>query len=1382
MTEVNATALPCEGNYFLVSVNITAMNTSPGFTLAGNGVIYGTFLYDDLPVVVGPLLGDDESVYEFIAWDVEEPACQQFTTIIASNCGPICGFSNATLDSLGCNPSNNNYALVELDFDHEGTTNPAFDVFYENGTEAGSFLYASLPVTILNFAVNGSEPIVLTICDNNNPDCCETFQFDAIDCNPNNCEIFNVTLDPQCTGNNFVVHLDFDYTNVASDSFTVTGNNLNYGKFGYNELPLTLGPLNGGTNLVWQYVIRDSEVPACQKVAVLGMYTCPPPCDVLALEANAFLCNGNEAYQLAVSLDIEGEGDNGFSVFSETAYYGTFEYDDLPITIPYFEGSGDLVDFVTVCDNDNNGCCATIAYEALLCSGCLIYNLHATPIPCNELDQIYVSLDFDFQNVSGDGYSVAGNGTFYGNFTYDSVPVLIGPFPGDGSQFLEFVVTDLVNGDCFDATEIGLLACGDICELSNLVVETGDCSGNNTYLATVDFDFENVTGVGFDLFVNGEFYEFYNYNDLPLTIEEFPSSGNIFDTITVCENDNPDCCTTLVFEAPDCECQIFDANLVENIGCTSDSTFGVVLEFFYENLPGDFVDVFFDGVFIGFYSVNDIPLLIPNIPEGDGTGILSVCANDLNSCCDEIAVELMNCEGGGCNIFELFAEAGDCNSDSTFLLDVFFNHINLPTDSVLIYGNNELIGQYVIDSQFIRIENFPVLGNITQLLVCAVGAPDCCEDYSFETPDCDTTNCDIWDLIAVPGDCQTDSTYTLVIEYNSQNVPGDFVTVTVNGIFIGTFEDPDEHIIIEDFPWFDGDVAVLTLCSFEFPDCCDTYEFEIPNCPGPNACSIFDLVVNFEGCQTDSTYLVAINFEYNNLPGTLVTVTANDQTIGSFPVNEGHIIVENFPVLPTANTVVTVCAFGTPDCCSVYEFVTPDCEGGGECQISGLEVNFEGCQSDSTYTLVVNFENNNLPVDSVIITANEEFIGQFQLQEGHIIIQNFPVVQSEITVLTVCAVADPNCCDVLEFTTPVCDDSCHVVNMFAEVGSCTSDSTFILDIVFDAFNLPVDSVTVHVGDLLIGQFFNHPDFIHIDTFPLFDGATTTITVCAAGDTECCDTYTFENPTCDGECDIFEVNVDVQECTTDSTFGVFINFQHVNISAGGFDIYAGVNYLGFFGLDQIPILIPNFPANGEGQYVVTICESDNLECCESYEFDGPVCDDFCEITNLEWSITECDSAGNFFFILNFDFQNVGNEGFNVVGNGNNYGNFSYENLPIQIGPFESGNTVFEFLVTDGQNSACFDFVEPGMVDCIVATEEISYDNIFEILDNGSSPSILPLENLSLSLFNSNGKTMLRNEFLQEGNLFELNNLPSGVYIGTVIYAGNIWSVKLVKSSY
>lgn len=147
ITTVNAVALPCQGNNFNVSVDLDVENpTSPGFTLAGNGVIYGTFLYSDLPVTVGPLLGDNESVYEFIAWDVENADCQQYTTLPASNCGPICSISNFNMEFVTC--VSNQGAIVVFDFDYANNSAPNFDLFNEAGEDLGSWLYSSLPVTL----------------------------------------------------------------------------------------------------------------------------------------------------------------------------------------------------------------------------------------------------------------------------------------------------------------------------------------------------------------------------------------------------------------------------------------------------------------------------------------------------------------------------------------------------------------------------------------------------------------------------------------------------------------------------------------------------------------------------------------------------------------------------------------------------------------------------------------------------------------------------------------------------------------------------------------------------------------------------------------------------------------------------------------------------------------------------------------------------------------------------------------------------------------------------------------------------------------------------------------------------------------------------------
>lgn len=1469
ITEVNVASQGCEDYFFFVSVDLVVDTpTSPGFTIAGNGTIYGTFLYTDLPVTIGPFLGDGESVYSFIAWDVENPECQNFTTLEASDCGPVCNFSNARFNIAECVSLLS--AIVEFDVDVENPPSPAFDLYYEDGDLINSYLYTSLPVTIPFFEVSGANPIVITMCDQQNEYCCETFTLDALDCNKNNCEIYNVSVEPECTGGNFLVHLDFDFTNVGSDSFTLNGNNLTYGTFGYNELPVTLGPLNGGTNLNWIFVIRDKELTSCVYEYVLGQYNCPPPCRIDSIIADPLLCNGNEAYSLFLEFDIEGEGDTGFSVLSPTRYYGTFEYDDLPITIPSFEASGSIVDWVSICDNENTGCCSTLPFEALLCSGCIIYNIHAIPQPCSEEDFFSVLIDFDYQNVSSEGFSVSGNGEEYGEFSYEDVPILIDSFPGNGTQFLEFVIADLVNPDCFDAIEIGVLGCEDICEISNLIVDPGQCTGNNTYSVFVNFDFENVLGVGFDLFANGEFFGFFNYDDLPLTIEEFPASGNDLDTITVQENDNPDCFATLVFEAPgDCECHIFEAT-AEHTGCTTDSTFGISLEFFYENLPGDFVDVFFDGVFLGFYSVLDLPLAINNIPEGDGTGVLTVCANDLLSCCANVVIEKVQCTVE-CEINELFAEKGECTSDSTYLVDIVFDHENFPSDSVAIYANGDLLGHYHLNPDFIRIENFPVLPeNFTEITVCALGDPDCCASYTFETQNC--TDCHISDLIADPGICTSDSTYSLVIvynglnipgesvtvfangnmigvfidpdhhieidqfpqfetnhtaltvcstenpdccdvyefetlicddechitglvavpqdcqsdtsfilllEYNNQNVPGDSVVVTGNGNIIGTFHDPDGHIIIEHFPQYETDHTVITVCSVTNPDCCDVFEFETPDCG--NECHIFDLVAGVGDCLTDSTFLVEINFEYSDLPTDSVIISTNEGSIiGQFHVNNGHIIIEHFP-LPTSNhTVIRVCALEAPNCCDVVEFETPFCDD--DCHITSLVADPGGCQSDTTYELVIEYNHFNVPGDSVTLTANGNFIGLFVDDDGHLVIPDFPVYGTNHTVITLCSFAFPDCCDTYEFETPHCVEGCVIFDLFAETGECTSDSTFLVDIVFEENDLGGDSVDIFANDIFLGEYFNHPDFIRIEDFPLLDGETTLITVCATEHPDCCDTYEIENPSCPDSCAIFGIEVDLLDCNSDSTFGVVISFDYEDISAGGFDVYGNGQYLGFYNFDQLPVVTDDFPSNLDGQYIVTICESDNPECCASFEFDGPICA-LCDISNLSYTLTPCDSAGNFYFILDFDFQQVGDDGFTVVGNGNNYGTFPYDSVPIYIGPFETNNTVYEFLVADAGNLACFDVIEPGIVQCsTVAVNPVEHEDIFQVFNNGSVPSIIALENISFTLFNSNGKLLFRDKLLTDGNSYEMQGIPSGVYIGTVLHNGRMWPVKLVKNIY
>jgi hypothetical protein len=162
------------------------------------------------------------------------------------------------------------------------------------------------------------------------------------------------------------------------------------------------------------------------------------------------------------------------------------------------------------------------------------------------------------------------------------------------------------------------------------------------------------------------------------------------------------------------------------------------------------------------------------------------------------------------------------------------------------------------------------------------------------------------------------------------------------------------------------------------------------------------------------------------------------------------------------------------------------------------------------------------------------------------------------------------------------------------------------------------------------------------------------------------------------------------------------------------------------------------------------------------------------------LTECDSAGHFFFILDFEFSNPGDQGFNVVGNGNEYGNFSYDDVPVQIGPFPSDDTPYEFLVYDAAHPGCFDVIEPGVVQCLVSTTPVDFDQFFSLFNNGTIPGIYAKKDILLSVYNANGKNILYHYPLSAEDRYQLSTQPAGLYIATITQGPYMWPVKLVKA--
>jgi hypothetical protein len=125
-------------------------------------------------------------------------------------------------------------------------------------------------------------------------------------------------------------------------------------------------------------------------------------------------------------------------------------------------------------------------------------------------------------------------------------------------------------------------------------------------------------------------------------------------------------------------------------------------------------------------------------------------------------------------------------------------------------------------------------------------------------------------------------------------------------------------------------------------------------------------------------------------------------------------------------------------------------------------------------------------------------------------------------------------------------------------------------------------------------------------------------------------------------------------------------------------------------------------------------------------------------------------------------------------------FNYDNVPIQLGPFETGTTNWEFLVTDAAHPDCFDTANPGIVDCNVATSDVSPDQYFAIFNNGTVPGILAKKNIKASLFNANGKALVNNLQLNQDSYYEFKNIPDGFYMLIVDHGQQSWPVKLIRT--
>lgn len=1035
---------------------------------------------------------------------------------------------------------------------------------------------------------------------------------------------------------------------------------------------------------------------------------------------------------------------------------------------------------------------------------CHLSNLSATvsgpdPITC----QYFVTLQFDHVGTTNQ-FKVQGNGIIYGTFPYSVSPLVLGPFTaGAAATSREFVVRDAVFGDCQASIEVSIPGCSaPACNIQqHLVAEAGECNTDSTYQLFLNFTPTSAASSdSFTVFANGQYFGHYAVSQLPLQIAHFPWDGGAFDVVRVCLDATAAdaCCGEIEFHVPPCfpysPCELSQLHI--NAGeCTSDSTFRVVLDFEVATpAVADSFELWASGQYLGQFSINQLPLTIPNFPWNEQIfSTIKVCTGNTVGCCREKQFLAPAClPFGPCEISNISAIPGPCNQDDTYKLTVNFQGTNPGNGKFTLYANSQVLGIYPLTALPLTLPNFPASGNPVEVLkICINDVPGtvaCCKNKEFAAPNCASNDsCGILALALQVGECSSDSTYQLVIDFETPILSANGFQVWANGQLLGSYTLGQLPLTIPNFPWHGGNYDALKICLLNLWGaslCCRTLEIEVPDCL-QNDCDVYDVVVDAGACNPAGGYSLVLDFEVEHPGNDFFEVWAgNGQYVGIFPLSMLPLTIPNFPGSGNAVGIIKICINDQPNCCKTEDFLAPNCNP-NDCEIHELTVETGECHGDSAYQVTVNFQVAGSTATSFQLWANGQVFGTYMLSQLPLTIPNFPWNGGNHDVLKVCVLTNTisnNCCKTLEYAVPECleGSDCEIYNLVVDAGDCDSThNTYSLVVNFQVENPGNASFEIWAGNgQYLGVFPLTALPLTIPNFPWGGGAVDLIKICINDHPDCCKTKEFEAPTCFGnDCEIHALTVETGECQGDSTYQVSLNFQVANPPVNSFSVFANGELYGSFLISQLPLTIPHFPWNGGNHDVIKVCfgTAGALICCKTLEFAVPEClMEDCHLADVHAVATPC-LCGQFFALVTFDHQSGGSGGFDIVGNGHHYGTFPYGTpQPIIVGPLVGDNsTMYEFGVQDHLHPDCHDGTLLGKVECPTLTTGTPTTDATLLLAPNPVSNWLTVTALltggarmgqsTAQVYHTDGRLVLT-QSVEDGGSFQLevSALPAGVY--------------------
>lgn len=552
---------PCNGNEFSINYDFTFSNpASSRYRLFVDGEEIGIFPYHQRNMNI-VLDGLQPRAIQVRVEDSEDTDCsvEQAFNFLGCDAGS-CELTINSVDTEGSTCSGDGTFDMEVEFSYNGAGDDLLNV-YANGNfllqvlpedSSGLYLFAFLKSNNLD----GTELITISVADN--PACSADLIFETVECS--GCNIFNidVTID-DCSNGEFYATINFDVINTTS-SFILGGNGETYGNFGYDELPVTIGPLPASPDIEYEFLIIDLDAAQCFNFEYVGVVVCnDTECLVTNLTADNMTCNGESAYDIEIDFNASGTSSDNFDITLNGNVVATITSGDLPFLLQNIDAVTPGEDIITVCSTEDAGCCETIRIQRPNCS-CELADLQVVNAGCEDNEEDYfVELALSSSLGAGTSFDVFINGAIFTTVNDVQGSIVLNDISLGAGDTDEITVCSVIDDACCISVNVTKPDCEFICPIENVTATAGECE-ELLFPATVSVVY---TGAGTDnlvIEVNGVAAGTFTAGSFPVILSGLPGDGETTHDIEVFTSDRR-CSESFELEPVSCSSSVNEGAL-----------------------------------------------------------------------------------------------------------------------------------------------------------------------------------------------------------------------------------------------------------------------------------------------------------------------------------------------------------------------------------------------------------------------------------------------------------------------------------------------------------------------------------------------------------------------------------------------------------------------------------------------------------------------------------------------------------------------------------------------------------------------------------------------------------------------------------------------------